>query len=51
MPWLALPYTDDETKMVLKQMTGTNGIPALAIVTKESKIVVADASDEIVNRG
>ena len=48
MPWLALPYQNEEKKLELKQEFGVNSIPRLVVISnKDGSVIDDDAVDQV----
>lgn len=47
MPWLAVPFDDQETIKKLSKKYGVNGIPCLIIIDKDGKVLNDDCYIEI----
>ncbi|KAL5066806.1 hypothetical protein RYX36_017693 [Vicia faba] len=47
MPWLAIPYSDSETRNRLDDLFHVNDIPHLALLDETGKVVVEDGVDII----
>jgi len=42
MPWLALPFSDENTRQKLEQAFQVNSIPCLVVIDKEGKVVTTE---------
>ena len=42
MPWIALPYADRKRKEALSTLCGVEGIPTLAIIDKDGRIITTN---------
>ena len=51
MPWLAVPFEDEQYNSTLKQRYGINGIPTLVILDSEGYLIGYDGRHDIQNHG
>ena len=47
MPWLAVPYDDDQKISALKQKFGINGIPTMVVVDNQGNEVKANGREDV----
>ncbi|RDX85334.1 putative nucleoredoxin 1, partial [Mucuna pruriens] len=51
MPWLAIPFSDSETRNRLNELFDVRGIPHLALVDETGKVVTGDGVEVISEYG
>lgn len=51
MPWLAIPFSDSETRSRLDELFNVNGIPHLALLDEAGKVITEDGVDIIRDYG
>ena len=47
MPWVAVPYTDQERGQNLRQQFGVSGIPSFVVLHKTGEFVSMDARQDV----
>ncbi|EYU22493.1 hypothetical protein ABFS82_05G016100 [Erythranthe guttata] len=51
MPWLAIPFSDSDTREKLNELFGVSGIPHLVILNEDGKILTSEGVQVIVENG
>lgn len=47
MPWLAIPYEDEATRVHLTSLYGIRGIPTLSLLNTDGSVITEDGRGEI----
>lgn len=51
MPWLAVPFNDEERRLALKERFAAKGIPALFLINHSGDIKKSDCVPDVKNKG
>jgi len=47
MPWLAIPYEDNEGRTQLTSLFGIQGIPSLILLNPDGSVITEDGRGEV----